>query len=64
AIQHLRANSLTQKIPVIAVTALAMQGDRERCLAVGASDYIAKPIRLKQLVDMLHWHLSKKKNHN
>jgi PAS domain S-box-containing protein len=57
AIKHLRANPMTEKIPIIAITALAMQGDRERCLAVGASDYIAKPIRLKHLIEMLHQYL-------
>ncbi len=62
AIRHLRANPLTKKIPIIAVTALAMQGDRERCLLAGADDYIAKPIRLKYLVEMLHWHLSEKQS--
>jgi len=36
-------------IPIIALTALAMKGDRDRCIAAGANDYIAKPVKLKQL---------------
>lgn len=39
--------------PIIAVTALAMPGDRERCLAAGANDYIAKPVSLKYLVEVI-----------
>jgi len=36
-------------IPIIALTALAMKGDRDRCIAAGANEYIAKPVKLKQL---------------
>jgi CheY-like chemotaxis protein len=49
AITQIRQQECCQKIPIIAITALTMKGDRERCLAAGADDYLSKPIRLKQL---------------
>lgn len=53
ATRQIRVDQETNSIPIIALTALAMPGDLERCLAAGANDYMAKPVRLKQLLDKI-----------
>ncbi|MCG3209031.1 MAG: Sensor histidine kinase RcsC [Anaerolineae bacterium] len=53
ATRHLRADPQLANTPIIAVTALAMSGDRERCLAAGANEYLSKPVNLKRLVEVI-----------
>jgi PAS domain S-box-containing protein len=50
ATRRLRADRRFRSTPIVALTALAMPGDRERCLQAGASEYLSKPVSLKQLV--------------
>jgi diguanylate cyclase (GGDEF)-like protein/putative nucleotidyltransferase with HDIG domain len=45
-------------IPIIALTALAMPGDRERCMQAGANEYLSKPVSMKQLVTVIQSHLA------
>jgi CheY-like chemotaxis protein len=50
AIRRLRADSRFVSTPIIVLTALAMPGDRERCLEAGANEYMSKPVHLKNLL--------------
>jgi len=56
ALHRLRGDERTNRIPVLAVTAQAMQGDREQFLAAGFDGYIAKPVNLRELLGTVRQH--------
>ncbi len=60
AMRQIRNDEELADVPIIALTALTMPGDRERCLQAGANDYLSKPMRLKQLMELIQkWLLNR-----
>jgi two-component system, cell cycle response regulator DivK len=56
ALRRLRANARTATIPVLALTAQAMRGDRERFLAEGFDGYVSKPVNVRELIGIVRQH--------
>jgi CheY-like chemotaxis protein len=52
-LREIRKDARFRSLPILALTAKAMKGDREKCLEAGASDYIAKPVNTDQLISLL-----------
>ena len=52
-IQKIRREHKNSTLPIIAVTAKAMKGDRQKCIEAGASDYITKPLKIDQLLSLM-----------
>lgn len=50
AMRQIRIDRNLIDVPIVALTALAMDGDRDRCLAAGANDYVIKPVKMRQLI--------------
>jgi len=57
--RRIRANPNFSDLPIIALTAKAMKGDRDSCIEAGASDYISKPVDIEKLVGLLRVWLSR-----
>ena len=59
ATRNLKGNEVTKHIPVIALTAHAMSGDKQKALAAGCDDYDTKPVDLKRLLEKIEGQLTK-----
>jgi CheY-like chemotaxis protein len=52
-IRQIGSRALNPQIPIIAMTAATMQGDREKCIQVGMNDFIAKPVQIRELAEII-----------
>ena len=59
ATAKIRADHCLVQVPIIALTALAMPGDRDRCIQAGANEYLSKPVSMKQLISLIETHLQR-----
>ncbi|MGB8688343.1 MAG: PAS domain S-box protein, partial [Microcoleus sp.] len=64
AMRQIRLYPNLVDVPIVALTALAMTGDRDRCLEAGANDYMTKPVKLKQLAAIIQQFLTLKKTNS
>ncbi len=59
AMREIRRDSRFVQLPIIALTAKAMKGDREKCIEAGANDYMSKPVQTEKLLTLLRVWLHK-----
>lgn len=57
--KQIKQNDLYKDVIIIAITAFAMQGDKEKILAAGCDDYVAKPANLFEVAELINFHLTK-----
>ena len=64
AMQIIRHVLKIENLPIIALTAKSMKGERDKCMEAGASDYIMKPLNINQLFSLMRVWLTDQVNHN